>query len=68
MSVERFLRPKALAEVLGVSKSKLYEMVKAGELPRPCVLSRDRNGFPRIVGWWEGDLHEFRERTRREVV
>ncbi|WP_025324481.1 helix-turn-helix transcriptional regulator [Deferrisoma camini] len=66
--MERFIRPKALAELLGIGKSKLYEMVRDGELPRPCVLSRDRNGHPRIVGWWEGDLEEFRERTRKEAV
>jgi prophage regulatory protein len=42
---QRVLRIGQLREVTGYARSSIYEMIAAGEFPRPIPLG------PRVVGW-----------------
>ena len=55
----KILRPAQLASLLGVSKTTLWRMEKAGELPKRYSISE------RIVGWKESDIEKWLE-SRRE--
>lgn len=50
---DRFLNIKAVAERLGVSKSTVHRMEKAGVLPPKAKLSH------KTVGWRESRLNEW---------
>lgn len=53
----RLLRLPAVREATGLGPTKLYELIGAGQFPRPVVLARTRSGKPRTVAWPE---HEVR--------
>lgn len=53
MAVENQLRMSSLVKILGVSRSTLYAMIKAGDFPAPTKLS------PRTSVWPEGVVREF---------
>ncbi len=52
----RLLRPANVAEVLGCSRSHVYRLAKAGELPPPVRLSHG------VSGWRVGDVLALIER------
>lgn len=43
--VDRFLRAKDVAELLGISRSTIYDMVQKGKFPKPVKLT------PNTVVW-----------------
>jgi prophage regulatory protein len=53
----RLLRLPAVREATGLGPTKLYELIGAGQFPRPVVLARTCSGKPRTVAWPE---HEVR--------
>ena len=52
---KRLLRIDEVLEIVGVSKSVLYEMIARGEFPRPYRISK------RAVGWREEDIDDWKE-------
>lgn len=54
----KLLRPYQLAELLGISKTTLWRMEKAGELPQRYKISE------RAVGWLEEDIKEWLEKRK----
>lgn len=50
---ERILRRPAVLEVTGLSTSTIYELMAAGEFPRPIRLSK------RAVGWPESAVRSW---------
>jgi excisionase family DNA binding protein len=54
MATQELLRPRDLAEPLGVSKDRVYQMIRAGELPSTLVGNSIR--IPRRA--WEAWLDE----------
>jgi prophage regulatory protein len=59
----RLLRLPAVREATGLGPTKLYELIGAGQFPRPVVLARTCSGKPRTVAWPE---HEVRAWLPRE--
>ena len=47
------LRIRDLVDAIGLSKARIYEMVAAGEFPRPIRLG------PRAVGWRRSDVEAW---------
>lgn len=56
----KIYRPYQLAEILGISKTTLWRMEKAGELPQRYKISE------RAVGWLEEDIREWLEERREK--
>lgn len=54
----KLIRPAKLAELLGISKTTLWRMEKAGELPQRYNISE------RTVGWLEEDIKEWLEKRK----
>lgn len=46
---KRLVRPQATADRLGISKTTLYRLVKAGKLPVPVRISSQCTGWPEDV-------------------
>lgn len=46
---KRLIRPNAVAERLGISKTTLYRMVNTGKLPAPVRISSQCTGWPEDV-------------------
>lgn len=46
---KRLIRPKAAADRLGISKTTLYRLVKAGILPKPVRISAQATGWPEDI-------------------
>lgn len=44
------IRPRDVRAVVGLSRSRVYELVQAGQFPKPIRLSE------RAVGWRRADL------------
>ena len=57
---QEVLRHKDVTEAIGLSKSTIWRMRKAGEFPQPIVLSK------RAVGWRREDIEEWLE-NRKEA-
>jgi excisionase family DNA binding protein len=55
------LRPAEAAELLGISRSKTYEMLAAGELPSIRVRSSIRVPHQALVRWTEEHATTSRE-------
>lgn len=55
----KIIRPHQLAELLSISKTTLWRLEKAGELPPRYKISE------RSVGWLEEDIKEWLE-TKKE--
>jgi prophage regulatory protein len=49
----RILRRRAVEQVAGISRSLIYQLVKAGKFPRPVRLTPNR------VGWLEHEVQEW---------
>ena len=47
------LRLKKLMEVSGLSRSTIYDLMKAGTFPKPLKLG------PRAVGWLQSDVEAW---------
>ena len=45
----RILRTKEVLEILGVSKTTLYDMIEEGRFPRPSRISKRAVGWPSPV-------------------
>jgi prophage regulatory protein len=56
---KRILRPKVVAERIGVSRATIYRMEKAGLLPPRLLIG------PGCSGWLESDIDEFIESRPR---
>ncbi len=41
----RFIRPEEVRAMLGVSRTTLWRMVRAGGFPRPVLISERRRGY-----------------------
>lgn len=52
VNTDRFLSIKVVSEILGVSKSTIHRMEKAGALPPKIKLTY------KTVGWWSSKLNE----------
>jgi len=61
MASEKILRRPAVQEIVGLSRSALYELIAAGEFPRPLRLGK------RAVGWRASEVAAWIE-TRRSSV
>jgi len=49
----RFLRPRQVLEMIGVSRTTLWRMVRAGHFPRPvCITERNRGYLLKSVEAW----------------
>jgi prophage regulatory protein len=49
----RFLRPRQVLEMIGVSRTTLWRMVRAGNFPRPvCITERNRGYLLKSVEAW----------------
>ena len=49
----RFLRPRQVLEMIGVSRTTLWRMVQAGVFPRPvCITERNRGYLLESVEAW----------------
>ena len=53
MSETRLIRVPAVLERVGVKRSKLYAMVKAGEFPRPVKIG------PKVSAWKVADVERW---------
>lgn len=51
--MKQFYRRTSLEEMLGISRSTIYRMMKVGEFPRPTKLGR------RAVGWPEDEIEQW---------
>lgn len=49
----RILKRRAVEEITGISRSLIYQLVKAGTFPRPVRLTPNR------VGWLENEVQEW---------
>ncbi len=49
----RILKRRAVEEVTGISRSLIYQLVKAGTFPQPVRLTPNR------VGWLENEVQEW---------
>jgi prophage regulatory protein len=58
---ERILRLKELRQVVGLSRSTIYELIKRGEFPKPIHLST------RTSGWLWTDINEWLGKKERGV-
>lgn len=76
----RFIRPRQVVEMIGVSRTTLWRMVQAGTFPRPVRITERNCGFllEAVEAWmktraaglaWEAegasDAREVPERERR---
>lgn len=49
----RFVRPRQVLEMIGVSRTTLWRMVQAGVFPRPvCITERNRGYLLEAVEAW----------------
>ena len=49
----RFLRPRQVLEMIGVSRTTLWRMVRAGHFPQPvCITERNRDYLLKSVEAW----------------
>lgn len=55
MITPRFIRPKNLAEELGISMPSLWRWVKAGKMPKPVKLS------PRVAAFSTEEINQWLE-------
>lgn len=53
---QRILRLRDVLTVTGIGKSKLWQMIGAGEFPVPIRLGGDRS---RAVGWHRHEVDEW---------
>lgn len=53
LSLKRILRRKELEELVGLSRSTIYEMMSLGTFPRPIRLGK------RAVGWKRESIEEW---------
>jgi len=58
--MEKFLRVKQVAEMLGVSKSAVWLYAKQGKIPKGTKLS------PRVTVWKASEIAEVIERAGRD--
>ncbi|MGA8610303.1 MAG: AlpA family phage regulatory protein [Xanthobacteraceae bacterium] len=54
MNGDRILRPRSVAERVGVCRQQLYQMVRTGELPPPVAICGTR-----AVGWLESSIDQW---------
>ncbi len=55
-SIDFILRPRAVAETLGVSRNTIWRMVQRGDLPHPLKISTG------VVGWRRSEIDAFLDR------
>jgi len=50
---DRILRPKAAAQLIGVAKTRFYELVKTDGFPRPIFLGARARGYlaSELMAW-----------------
>ena len=53
--LEKHYRLPAVEEIIGLKRSSIYELIAAGEFPRPVKLSA------RAVAWRESDIATWME-------
>ncbi|HGY5110833.1 TPA: helix-turn-helix transcriptional regulator [Citrobacter braakii] len=53
--INRYIRPKNLAEELGISMPSLWRWVKAGKMPKPIKLS------PRVAAFSTAEINSWLE-------
>lgn len=56
---QRIYRLRDLTTLLGLSKSRIYELIAEGKFPRPLKIS------DRAVGWPESDIDQFQSSWQR---
>ena len=61
MSDKLLLRPKEVAEALGFSRSKAYELIGSGEIPSIRIGSSVRVPIEQLKAWIEHHLEETEE-------
>lgn len=55
MQLKKFLRRPAVLQMLGISRTHLYELERAGDFPAHFMLS------PRCAVWDEAEVHAWME-------
>ena len=61
--MEKILRIKDVAQVVGLGKTTIWQRIREGQFPRPVKLGgRDS----RAVGWRQGDIERWL--SEREVA
>ena len=53
------IRPAALMKIIGVSRSTLWRLEKAGKLPQKIIIS------DRVCGWLESDIEQWLGELKR---
>ncbi|NGP90015.1 helix-turn-helix transcriptional regulator [Fodinibius halophilus] len=61
--MEKLIRPKTLAENLGISLSTLYDRMKEPDFPRKVQISKQAVGFreSEVIEWMDRNTEEKRE-------
>jgi prophage regulatory protein len=57
--MDPILRPREVARVTGLSRATIYRRVSDGTFPGQVVLSRDKHGLPRTVGWRASEVQRW---------
>ncbi len=62
----RFVRPEEVRKMLGVSRTTLWRMVRAGGFPRPVLISERRCGYllDEVQAWMQARLKAASARRR----
>lgn len=64
-----FMRIKQVEAVTGLSKSSVYDLVKAGEFPRPVKISAHRSGWVKAeVDEWSRKRVEERDTAKPKRI
>ena len=55
----RFIRPREVIEMLGVSRTTLWRMVRAGSFPKPVRISKGNAGYllETVEAWMQARVH-----------
>ncbi len=66
----RFVRPGEVVKMLGVSKTTLWRMVRAGAFPRPVQITERTRGYllDDVQAWMQARLEAVAARARHVGV
>lgn len=66
-SAPRILRLPAVIDRVGLQRTAIYELIKAGDFPRGVALSSKARGWPEqsISEWIEGRIRKAKADTKR---
>lgn len=64
----RFIKPKEVLELVGISRTTLWRLCRAGTFPQPVRITKGRAGFvlEAVLEWMDARVSGDRERHRAE--